>query len=128
VAPDNPVWLTQTTGHYGVANSYALKMARSGATRRTQPAPSIVTPRAIRLACSGIGQPDRARASLTRDQQKRGIQQIVEDFNREGMTGAKDPGIGEQKWELYQELLKEGRLTVRVFALWSGRGPATPRR
>ena len=57
---------------------------------------------------------------LTRDQQKRGIQQIVEDFNREGMTGAKDPGIGEQKWELYQELLKEGRLTVRVFALWSG--------
>jgi predicted amidohydrolase YtcJ len=36
------------------------------------------------------------------------------------MTGAKDPGIGEQKWELYQELLKEGRLTVRVFALWAG--------
>ena len=27
VAPDNPVWLTNTTGHYGVANSYALKMA-----------------------------------------------------------------------------------------------------
>ena len=36
------------------------------------------------------------------------------------MTGAKDPGIGAAKWELYQELLKEGQLTVRVFALWSG--------
>ena len=36
------------------------------------------------------------------------------------MTGAKDPGIGQAKWELYQELLKEGKLTVRVFALWSG--------
>ena len=49
---------------------------------------------------------------------------IVEDFNREGMTGAKDPGIGEMKWELYQELLKEGKLTVRVFALWAGAAAA----
>jgi len=36
------------------------------------------------------------------------------------MTGAKDPGIGQQKWDLYQEILKEGKLTVRIFALWSG--------
>jgi predicted amidohydrolase YtcJ len=36
------------------------------------------------------------------------------------MTAAKDPGIGEQKWDLYRELLQEGALTVRVFALWSG--------
>jgi predicted amidohydrolase YtcJ len=36
------------------------------------------------------------------------------------MTGAKDPGIGQAKWELYQELLAENQLTVRVFALWSG--------
>ena len=27
VAPDNPVWLAHTTGHYGVANSLALKLA-----------------------------------------------------------------------------------------------------
>src|SRR5215467_12541713 len=27
VAPNNPVWLVQTTGHYGVANSFALKLA-----------------------------------------------------------------------------------------------------
>ena len=36
------------------------------------------------------------------------------------MTGAKDPGINAQKWDLYQELLREGKLTVRMFALWSG--------
>jgi len=36
------------------------------------------------------------------------------------MTGAKDPGIDPLTWELYLELLKEGKLTVRVFALWSG--------
>ena len=27
VAPNNPVWLVHTTGHYGVANSRALKLA-----------------------------------------------------------------------------------------------------
>ena len=57
---------------------------------------------------------------LSRDQEKQGIAEIVRQFNREGMTGAKDPGMGAAKWELYQELLKEGQLTVRVFALWSG--------
>ena len=45
---------------------------------------------------------------------------MIQDFNAEGMTGAKDPGISELKWALYNELLKEGRLDVRIFALWAG--------
>ena len=28
VAPNNPVWLQHTTGHYGVANSFALRLAK----------------------------------------------------------------------------------------------------
>jgi predicted amidohydrolase YtcJ len=124
VAPNNPVWLTQTTGHYGVANSYALKMAE--VRRDTKDPPAGTIDRDVEGSPTGVlkesaqGLVTRHVPPLTRDQQKRGIQQIVEDFNREGMTGAKDPGMGEQKWELYQELLTEGRLTVRVFALWSG--------
>ena len=52
VAPNNPVWLTHTTGHYGVANSYALKMAevRERRPRIRRPARSIATRRAIRRA------------------------------------------------------------------------------
>ncbi len=34
------------------------------------------------------------------------------------MTAVKDPGIGESKWRLYQDVLAEGSLTVRVFVLW----------
>ena len=48
--------------------------------------------------------------------------QIVEDFNKEGMTGAKDPGIDPLTWELYQELLKEGRLD-RARCSRCGRAP-----
>ena len=124
VAPNNPVWLTHTTGHYGVANSYAMKMAEIRAATPDPPAGTIDrdsagAPTGV-FKESAMGLVSKLVPPLTRDQQKQGIAQIVQEFNREGMTAAKDPGIGPAKWELYQELLTEGKLTVRVFALWSG--------
>jgi predicted amidohydrolase YtcJ len=124
VAPDNPVWLTQTTGHYGVANTLALKMAE--VRKETKDPPAGTIDRDAQGNPTGVmkeaaqGLVTRLVPPLTREQQKIGILEIIKDFNREGMTGAKDPGMGDQKWEIYQELLKEGRLDVRVFALWSG--------
>lgn len=124
VAPHNPVWLTQTTGHYGVANSYALKLAE--VRRETKDPPAGTIDRDAEGRPTGVMK-EAAQALVTRlvpplsrEEQKRGIVQMIENFNREGMTAAKDPGIGEAKWELYQELLREGRLKVRIFALWSG--------
>src|SRR5262245_57293675 len=124
VAPANPVWLTQTTGHYGVANSYAMKIAEVRPGTPDPPAGTI--DRGTGGAPSGVmkesaqGLVTRHMPEMTREQQKAGLVKMIEDFNREGMTGAKDPGIGELKWDLYKELLAEGKLTVRVFALWMG--------
>ena len=124
VAPNNPVWLEHTTGHYGVANSYALKMAEVRSDTKDPPAGTIDRdakglPTGV-MKESAMGLVLGLVPPLTRDQLKQGIARIVQDFNKEGMTGAKDPGINEAKWELYNELLREGNLTVRVFALWSG--------
>lgn len=124
VAPNNPVWLTHTTGHYGVGNGYALKMAEI--TVKTADPPAGTIDRDAKGAPTGVmkesamGLVSRLVPPLTRDQQKQGILHIIREFNREGMTGAKDPGIGQAKWDLYREIQKEGNLTVRVFALWSG--------
>jgi len=124
VAPDNPVWLTQTTGHYGVANSAALRIA--GVERETKDPPMGTIDRDARGNPTGVLKESAQQLvtakvpPLPREQQKNGILKMIEDFNREGMTGAKDPGIGEAKWELYQEILREGKLTVRLFALWAG--------
>ena len=41
VTPNNPVWLMHTTGHYGVANSYALKLAHITASTPDPPAGTI---------------------------------------------------------------------------------------
>lgn len=124
VAPANPVWLMHTTGHYGVANSTALKIA--GVTRETEDPPAGTIDRDAQGAPTGVLKEAAMRLvtekvpPLTREQEKNGIVKIVADFNAEGMTGAKDPGIDQDKWDLYKELLDEGRLTVRVFALWTG--------
>ena len=124
VAPNNPVWLEHTTGHYGVANSYALKLAE---VRKVTPDPPAGTiDRDVQGNPTGVmkeaaqGLVTRLVPPFTRDQQRQGLVKMIEDFNKEGMTGAKDHGIGQQKWDLYAELLKEGKLTVRMFALWSG--------
>jgi predicted amidohydrolase YtcJ len=124
VSPNNPVWLMQTTGHYGAANSYALKM--SEVTKDTTDPPAGTIDRDAQGRPTGVmkeaamGLVSRHVPALTGDQQRAGIVRIIEDFNKEGMTGAKDPGIGQAKWDIYRELLNEGRLTVRMFALWSG--------
>jgi len=124
VAPNNPVWLEHTTGHYGVANSYALKLAEVREGTPDPPAGTI--DRDARGNPTGVmkeaaqGLVTRLVPPFTRDEQRQGLVKMIEDFNKEGMTGAKDPGIGQQKWDLYEELLKEGKLTVRMFALWSG--------
>jgi hypothetical protein len=126
-APDHPVYLTHTTGHYGVANSLALKL--SGVTRETKDPPGgtidrdkdghptgVMKERATGLiARGGGGGGGGGRGSMRED-----VLRIIEGFNREGMTGAKDLNVSQAKWDLYKQLLDEGKLNVRVAALWRG--------
>ena len=56
----------------------------------------------------------------TAAESEQGLRELAKAFNAEGMTGVKDPGISEGAWNAYRRVKTEGRLTVRVFALWSG--------
>ncbi len=124
-APNNPVWLTQSTGHYGVANSYALKLAHIGSETKDPPAGTIDrdaqgNPTGVLKEGAAMGLVTRLIPPYTGDQNRQGVLKIIADSNREGITAVKDPGIRQNKWDLYQSLLKEDKLTVRVFALWLG--------
>ena len=128
----HPVWLMHTTGHYGVANTAALKIA--GITRDTPDPPGGVIDRdaageptgvlketAMALVSQLVPATDRGRL---RD----AIRAMAQEFNRECMTGAKEPGLGRgfvhdfadalDNWNAYREVLADGALTVRIFALW----------
>jgi predicted amidohydrolase YtcJ len=124
VSPDHPVWLTHTTGHYGAANSLALKLA--GITKDTPDPPGGTIDRRPDGTPTGVLK--EAAASLvarlvppvTAEQWQEAMGSLSREFNEEGMTGLKEPGIGPEVWDAYQRVLSEGALTVRVFALWSG--------
>ena len=124
VAPTHPVWLVNTTGHYGVANSVALALAHI--TKLTADPPSGTIDRLPNGTPTGVLK--ESAQSLVADhvppfsaiQVQKGMGALVKAFNAEGMTGLKDPGISASTWHSYQQVLADSSLTVRVFALWSG--------
>jgi predicted amidohydrolase YtcJ len=132
VSGEQPTWLTHTMGHYGVANSAALNLA--GITRDTPDPPGGVIDRDEDGNPTGVLKETAMKLVVkhippTRPGQMRdAIRMMAREFNREGMTGAKDPGIGRSlaydpenamdTWNAYREVLDDGGLTVRVFALW----------
>jgi len=124
VIPDRPVWLSHTMGHYGVANSVALKKA--GITRDTPDPPGGTIDRDTQGSPTGVLKEaaqalvERLIPPMAEEQRREAIRALAREFNREGMTGLKDPGIGPEVWDAYQRVLAEGALSVRVFALWHG--------
>lgn len=122
VSPNNPVWITHTMGHYGTANSYALKLANINKNTPDPPGGTIDrypngTPTGV-LKESAQSLVRRLIPRFTTEQVEEGLVKIVEEFNKEGMTAVKDPGIGPGKWEAYQRVLAQNKLTVRAFILW----------
>lgn len=123
VSPDNPVWLNHTTGHYGVANTAALRLAKiSAATpdpkagtidRDASGAPTGVLKESAQDLVGDLIPPPSP------DQRRAGILESIELLHREGMTAVKDPWITRPTWDAYAELLHEGRLRERICVLWS---------
>ena len=132
VTGDRPAWLAHTMGHYGVANSAAMKLA--GITRDTPDPPGGVIDRGDDGTPTGVLKETAMKLvakhipPTSPKQMREAIRMMAHEFNREGMTGAKDPGIGRSlsydpenaidTWNAYREVLADGDLTVRVFALW----------
>jgi len=122
VSAHNPVWLTHTTGHYGTANSAALKLAKISAASEDPPAGTI--DRDAARAPTGVLKESAQDAVInlipppTAPQQRNGILKSIDDLHREGVTGVKDPDIGQPVWDAYRELLREGKLSEHVCVLW----------
>ena len=123
VAPEHPVWLSHTTGHYGVANGAALRLAKI--QHETPDPPSGTIDRDSSGHPTGVLKETAQDLvavlipPLTQTEMERGIRDMARAFNAEGMTGVKDPEISDQTWEAYRHVLANNDLTVRVFTLRS---------
>lgn len=125
VAPHNPVWLIHTTGHYGVANSAGLRLARITAGTADPPAGTI--DRNEKGQPTGVLKEEAAMLLVTalipsysHEQLRDGYLTTMAELNKEGITGVKDPGIAPENWSVYQELRDQNKLTIHLFALWRG--------
>ena len=124
VTPNNPVYLNHATGHFGVANSLALKLANVTKDTKDPPGGTIDrypdgTPTGI-LKESAQGLVRRLIPPRTPEMLEAGMRDLAKGFNAEGMTGLKDPGVTPMAWDSYKKVMADGGLTVRVFALWLG--------
>jgi predicted amidohydrolase YtcJ len=120
--PNNPVWLVHTTGHYGVANSYALKLAHITASTPDPPMGTIDRdadgrPTGV-LKEAAMDLVTKLIPPTTPEQWQRGILHSVEGLRREGMTAVKDAALTQPAWDAYREILNQNKLDVRVFVLW----------
>jgi predicted amidohydrolase YtcJ len=123
VSPSNPVWLTHTTGHYGVANSLALKLAHI--MRATSDPPAGTMDRDASGNPTGVLKEDSAMKLVTAlipattpEQLQSGISYIQKVLHSEGMTSVKDPDVEQIHWDAYKTLLAQGELKERVCVLW----------
>jgi predicted amidohydrolase YtcJ len=122
VTPNNPVWLMHTTGHYGVANSYALKLAH--VTSATPDPPAGTIDRDAQGRPTGVLKESAKDLvvnlipPITPEQWQRGILHSIRGLHREGMTAVKDAATTQPMWDAYREILRQKKLDERIFVLW----------
>lgn len=121
-APANPVWLYNTTGHFGAANSAALRLAGIGASTPA-PAAGIIEHGADGLP-DGILKESAMDAVIavipeySREQRRQAIDHMLQVTHSEGMTGFKDPDIDQDDWEAFRSVAADGALSDYVCVLF----------
>jgi predicted amidohydrolase YtcJ len=122
VTPKNPVWLLHTTGHYGAANSVALKLAHI--THATKNPKAGTIDRDAQGKPTGVLKESAMDAVIklipqaTPEQEHAAILRILDELHAEGMTAIKEADIQPHTWDAYKRVLDENKLKVRVFTLW----------
>lgn len=125
-APDHPVFLSRVDGHAAWVNSLALKLAgihdgtpdppggkiiRDGQGRAT----GVLIDRAMGLVRDKMPPPSYAQI-------KRQLELAARECARLGLAGVHDAGVSAEDLRAYRELLAEGKLPVRVYAMIGGAG------
>lgn len=123
IVSDHPVWVTRIDGHAALANSAAMRAA--GITAST------TDPVGGKILRDDRGQPtgvfvdaakdlvERVIPSPSREVQKRRLVRAAEEIAAHGLTGVHDAGVDDLTLSLMRELVDEGRLPIRIYAMLS---------
>ena len=121
--PNNPVVLTRVDGHAMLANAAAMRAAGVSATTKD--------PAGGRIERDARGEPtgvfvdnamaiiDRVIPPLSHEEMETDALDAIKESNRWGLTGLHDPGEPQNVLELFEELAKAGKMSLRVYAMIS---------
>ncbi len=119
--PDRPVVLERIDGHALLVNAKALALAGVSAATHDPDGGRIL--RDANGAPAGVFVDnaqdliERVIPPLTREQEKEALLAAIAQANRWGLTGVHDAGESRSTIELYEEIAKSGRLTLRLYAM-----------
>lgn len=120
VTPDNPVFVERVDGHMSLANALAMKLA--GVTRETRDVPGGVIVRDAQGNPTGIFK-DAAEGLIEKaippagPEQLRAAVEAAEKYAIEnGVTSVQDMSGAPDTFRVYEQLLHEGKLQVRISA------------
>lgn len=120
VTPDNPVFVERVDGHMALANALAMKLA--GVTRATRDVPGGVIVRDAQGNPTGVFK-DAAEGLIEKaipppgPEQLRAAVEAAEKYALEnGVTSVQDMSGVPDTFRVYEQLLDEGKLQVRISA------------
>jgi predicted amidohydrolase YtcJ len=118
VAPNNPVFLVHVSGHVGVANSMALKHTEITEDTKNPTGGEIErdadgNPTGMFKEGSAMEFVEQKIPDPTPEQRRRGIELVLQELARNGVTSAQDNSAWED-FLVYHDLKEEKKLTTRI--------------
>lgn len=125
--PNHPVMLTRVDGHAVLVNAAAMRAANLTRSTTSPAGGEIIkdaqgSPSGV-LVDNAENIVGRVVPNPTRAQVKEMISAAIAEMHRWGLTGVHDAGASAQTLELYEELGREGKLNIRLYAMISDHTP-----
>ena len=122
--PNRPVFVSRYDGHMSVANSLAMRMAGVSATIPDPPGGVIVRKPGSRVPAGVLK--DTAQEMVYRVIPERSVTEVrqaigaaLAEARRVGVTSLEDMNLNPRTLRIYQDLLREGKLTARINGRWA---------
>ena len=130
-SPNNPVFLRHASGHAGFANAKAMEIA--GVNQLSIEKLSSDESEGGEIIRDALGNPtglfneramnliDRHIPQNTEDTDRQALDLALKACLRNGLTGFHDAGATRENIDLFHEFKKEGKLSVRLYVMITGR-------
>lgn len=120
---DRPVFVTRYDGHMSVANSLVLKMAGIDANTPDPPG-GVIVRKAGSNEPAGVLK-DAAQSLVwrivpepSREEIEQALLAAMQEAARVGVTSLQDMNLTSETLSIYQDFLRQGKMTVRVDGRW----------